>query len=114
MDRRIRTIDEMQKEVDAYISQFKEGYFHPMTLVVRLSEELGELAREVNHSFGEKPKKETEEEGSIALELADMLFVISCLANALNIQLDGAFSAVMHKFQTRDKDRWTRIDETSL
>lgn len=104
------TIKEMQKDVDAYISQFKEGYFHPMTLVVRLTEELGELAREVNHSHGQKPKKSEEAESSIALELADMMFVITCMANSLGIDLEEAHRAVMHKFNTRDANRWTRKD----
>ncbi|MCL6453806.1 MAG: nucleotide pyrophosphohydrolase [Alicyclobacillus sp.] len=103
------TLEEVQQRVHAYISQFQEGYFTPMTLVVRLSEELGELAREVNHHFGEKPKKATEAEGSIALELGDLLFVIACLANRLDIDLTAAFQAVMEKFETRDADRWTRI-----
>ena len=51
----------MQKEVDDYIGQFKEGYFSPLAMMARLTEELGELAREVNHYYGEKPKKTTEE-----------------------------------------------------
>ncbi|WP_274434185.1 nucleotide pyrophosphohydrolase [Alicyclobacillus sp. ALC3] len=101
----------VQDRVDAYISQFREGYFTPMTLVVRLTEELGELAREVNHHFGEKPKKSDEPEGNIALELGDLLFVVACLANRLDIDLDQAFADVMNKFETRDKDRWTRIHD---
>ncbi|MCL6631429.1 MAG: nucleotide pyrophosphohydrolase [Alicyclobacillus herbarius] len=105
------TLAEMQQRIDAYIGQFQEGYFSPMTLVVRLSEELGELAREVNHVYGEKPKKPDEPEGSIALELGDLLFVIGCLANRLDIDLSDAFQAVMKKFEIRDKDRWTRIDK---
>ena len=110
------TLDDLQDRVDGWISQFREGYFSPMTLVVRLSEELGELAREVNHQFGEKPKKATEEDGDIALELADMMFVIACLANRLGIRLEDAFVAVMEKFETRDANRWTRIagDKTDL
>ncbi|HLO11612.1 MAG TPA: nucleotide pyrophosphohydrolase [Pseudoneobacillus sp.] len=104
------TLKQMQNEVDEYISQFKEGYFSPMTLVVRLSEELGELAREVNHHYGEKPKKKDEEEGSIALELADMMFVITCMANRLNIDLEDAHKQVMEKFRTRDANRWTKIE----
>ena len=56
-----KTIQEMQAEVDQYISQFKEGYFSPLAMLARLSEELGELAREVNHYYGEKPKKATED-----------------------------------------------------
>jgi NTP pyrophosphatase (non-canonical NTP hydrolase) len=102
------TIQDMQQIVDRYISQFKEGYFQPMTLVVRLTEELGELAREVNHTYGEKPKKPEEAEGSIALELGDLLFVITCMANSLQIDLADAFQQVMHKFETRDANRWTR------
>lgn len=102
-------ISDMQRIVDDYISQFKEGYFSPMGLVVRLTEELGELAREVNHLYGEKAKKATEAEGSIALELGDLLFVITCLANRLDVNLEQAFHDVMHKFNTRDKNRWTRI-----
>lgn len=104
------TVADMQQRVDEYISQFKEGYFSPMTLVVRLAEELGELAREVNHEYGEKPKKPSEEQGSIALELGDIMFVVACLANRLDLDLENAFCAVMEKFETRDKHRWTRID----
>nr|WP_233096165.1 nucleotide pyrophosphohydrolase [Alicyclobacillus sp. SO9] len=99
----------MQNQVDAYIQQFKEGYFPPMSLVVRLTEELGELAREVQHRYGEKQKKATEADGDISLELGDMLFVITCLANSLDIHLDESFTNVMRKFETRDKDRWTRL-----
>lgn len=100
---------DIQKRVDAYIGQFQEGYFAPMTLVVRLTEELGELAREVNHAYGEKPKKADEPEGSIALELGDIIFNVACLANRLQINLDESFAGVMHKFETRDKNRWTRV-----
>ena len=55
-----KSIKELQQEVDAYISQFKEGYFSPLAMTARLTEELGELAREVNHYYGEKPKKTSE------------------------------------------------------
>ncbi|AEJ43484.1 MazG nucleotide pyrophosphohydrolase [Alicyclobacillus acidocaldarius subsp. acidocaldarius Tc-4-1] len=103
-------LSEVQQEVHRYISQFEEGYFHPMTLVVRLAEELGELAREINHHYGEKPKKPDEPEGDLALEMGDILFVLACLANRLEIDLGEAFSATMHKFRTRDRDRWTRRD----
>ncbi|MCY0876624.1 MAG: nucleotide pyrophosphohydrolase [Firmicutes bacterium] len=106
------TIQQMQQDVDRYIGQFREGYFAPMTLVVRLTEELGELAREINHHFGEKPKRPDEPNGDIALELGDMMFVITCLANTLDIDLADAHQRVMEKFDTRDRTRWTRIDST--
>jgi NTP pyrophosphatase (non-canonical NTP hydrolase) len=101
---------ELQQEVDAYISQFKEGYFSPLALTARMTEELGELAREVNHYYGEKPKKKEEEEKTIEEELGDMLFVMICFANSLNIDLEEAHNRVMEKFNTSDKDRWTRKD----
>lgn len=102
---------EMQTDVDKYISQFKEGYFSPLAMLARMTEELGELSREVNHHYGEKPKKSTEEEKAIEEELGDMLFVLICFANSLNIDLEEAHNRVMEKFSTRDKDRWTRIEE---
>ena len=103
----------MQEEVDAYISQFKEGYFQPLTMLARMTEEVGELAREVNHRFGEKPKKATEEDNSIELELGDILFITLCFANSLQIDLTDAFDRVMDKFNTRDKNRWTRVNTDS-
>ena len=106
-----KTMKDMQNEVDAYIGQFKEGYFSPLAMMARLTEEMGELAREVNHYYGEKPKKTTEKERSIEEELGDVLFVMICMANSLNIDLETAHNIVMEKFNTRDKDRWTRIDE---
>ncbi|MDP5273828.1 nucleotide pyrophosphohydrolase [Chengkuizengella axinellae] len=105
-----KTLNQLQQEVDEYISQFKEGYFSPLSMLARISEEVGELAREVNHSFGEKPKKPSEEDNSIEMELADILFIIICFANSQGINLTDAFNQVMNKFQTRDKDRWTKIE----
>ena len=103
-----KTMKEMQNEVDTYIGQFKEGYFSPLAMMARLTEEMGELAREINHTYGEKPKKNTEKEKLIEEELGDVLFVMICLANSLNIDLAQAHDMVMNKFNTRDKDRWTR------
>lgn len=98
----------MQQRVDAYISQFKEGYFSPLAQMARLTEEIGELAREVNHYYGEKPKKDTEEKQTIEEELGDVLFVLICLANSLGIDLSKSFDQTMNKFEVRDKDRWTK------
>ncbi|MGX1432027.1 NTP pyrophosphatase (non-canonical NTP hydrolase) [Cytobacillus horneckiae] len=106
-----KTMKQLQKEVDEYIGQFKEGYFSPLAMLARMTEELGELAREVNHHYGEKPKKNSEDEKAIEEEMGDMLFVLICLANSLNIQLDDAHDRVMNKFNTRDKNRWTRKDK---
>jgi NTP pyrophosphatase (non-canonical NTP hydrolase) len=97
-----------QQAVDRWIGQYKEGYFLPLTNLARLTEEVGELAREINHRFGEKAKKKEEPEGSLAMELADVLFVVLCLANSQSIDLDQAFARMMAKISARDADRWTR------
>jgi NTP pyrophosphatase (non-canonical NTP hydrolase) len=102
------SLREAQETVDRWIGQYKEGYFPPLTNLARLTEEVGELAREVNHRFGEKTKKVEEPEGAIAMELADILFVVVCLANSQGIDLDAAFAEMMRKVTSRDADRWTR------
>jgi NTP pyrophosphatase (non-canonical NTP hydrolase) len=99
---------EAQSTVDRWIDQYEEGYFSPLTNVARLAEEVGELAREINHRFGEKTKKKDEPDGSLAMELADVLFVVICLANSQKIDLDDAFAAMMAKVTARDAGRWTR------
>ncbi|MGZ0053242.1 nucleotide pyrophosphohydrolase [Brevibacillus gelatini] len=109
---RKKTMQEMQQEVDQYISQFKEGYFSPLSMLARMTEEVGELAREINHYYGEKPKKKDEAEKTVEEELGDVLFIVICFANSLGIDLQEAFDRIMHKFNTRDKDRWTRIEES--
>jgi NTP pyrophosphatase (non-canonical NTP hydrolase) len=98
----------MQREVDAYITQFKEGYFPPLVNLARLAEEVGELAREINHRFGPKTKKPDEPEGDLALELADILFVVVVLANQLGVDLDEAMQKTLEKYKVRDADRWER------
>lgn len=103
-----KTLKDIQEEVDRYISQYKEGYFSPLSMLARMTEEVGELAREVNHQFGEKPKKPDEADNSIEMELGDILFIIVCFANSLGIDLAEAHDKVMHKFNTRDADRWTK------
>ncbi|WP_088007581.1 nucleotide pyrophosphohydrolase [Indiicoccus explosivorum] len=103
-----KTVKELQNDVDDYISQFKEGYFTPMELTVRLTEELGELAREVSHVYGPKQKKPEEEQKTVEEEMGDLLFVLICMANSLGIDLAEAHDRVMEKFRTRDKNRWTR------
>ncbi|HHX40874.1 MAG TPA: nucleotide pyrophosphohydrolase [Armatimonadetes bacterium] len=100
-------IHEMQAEVDRWISQFEEGYWHPLSQLARLTEEVGELAREINHRFGEKPKKPEEAEADLALEIADVLFILVTLANSQGIDLERAFREMMEKYRARDSERWT-------
>ena len=101
-------LEALQRDVDAYIGQFKEGYFPPLVNLARLAEEVGELARELNHRFGPKTKKADEPEGDVALELADILFVVVVLANQLGVDLDEAVGRTLRKYRERDADRWER------
>jgi NTP pyrophosphatase (non-canonical NTP hydrolase) len=105
-----KSLRQLQREVDEYISQFKEGYFSPLAMLARITEEVGELAREVNHQFGEKPKKKDEVDNSIENELGDILFILLCFANSLDLDMQKAHDEVMKKFNTRDKNRWTRVN----
>ena len=101
------SLSDAQRRVDGWISRYEEGYFHPLTNLARLAEEVGELAREVNHRFGEKTKKKEEAEGDLAMEMADILFVLICMANREGIDLQAAFDRMMEKVETRDRERWT-------
>jgi NTP pyrophosphatase (non-canonical NTP hydrolase) len=102
------SLNDAQRRVDAWISQFEEGYFPPLTNLARLAEEVGELAREVNHRFGQKTKKPEEPEGDLGMEMADILFVLICMANREGINLQEAFDRMMAKVESRDESRWTR------
>ena len=101
----LRTV---QDEVDEWISQFEEGYFQPLPMLARLTEEVGELARVLMHHHGGKKPKPGEPPGDIGEEIADSLFVLVCLANSLDIDLDQKFAAMMRKYRERDGERWTR------
>ncbi|GEK34143.1 nucleotide pyrophosphohydrolase [Kurthia sibirica] len=105
------TMTHMQERVDQYIGQFKEGYFPPFELLARLTEELGELSREVQNVYGMKKKKPTEAIKSLEEEFGDFLFVAICFANAQGISMNKALETVMHKFETRDQHRWTKKEE---
>lgn len=102
------TFDNWQKIVDEYINQFKEGYFPVFENLARLTEEVGELAKEISHEFGNKKKKETEKSSTISEEIGDILFIITCLSNQLDLNFDEIAIKTIEKYQTRDKNRWTR------
>jgi NTP pyrophosphatase (non-canonical NTP hydrolase) len=99
-------IHALQQSIDQWIAD-NGGYWDEMSLLARLTEEVGELAREYNHQFGAKKKKPTEAEGSIAGELADVLWLILCMANQQGIDLESAFEDVMTKLKVRDAGRFT-------
>lgn len=97
-----------QRRVDDWIGQFEEGYWPPLVNLARLVEEVGELARLLNHEFGPKTKKSDETDQELAEELADVLFVVVALANERGIDLQEAFDAVLEKYRERDSERWVR------
>ena len=102
----MKSMTEMQKEVDAFIGQFNTGYFSPLANLARLTEEVGELSREINHLYGEKKKKDSEDDNTIKAELGDNLFVLLCIANSLDIDMTESFNETMDKYNKRDKNRY--------
>ncbi|MBI3983899.1 nucleotide pyrophosphohydrolase [Candidatus Microgenomates bacterium] len=76
--------------------------------MLRVSEEVGELAREVNHRFGSKPKKPTEPAGDLGEEISGIIFALICLANSQGIDLDKAWAKEMSKYAKRDNQRFKK------
>jgi NTP pyrophosphatase (non-canonical NTP hydrolase) len=99
-----------QQVVDEWI-RANGGYWPPLTNLARLIEEVGELARELNHRHGAKRKKSGEPEQDLALELADVLFVIIALANEQCVDLDDALRRTLAKYAARDATRWTSSED---
>lgn len=97
-------IRQTQAQVDAWI-EAHGGYWDVMCNLARLTEEVGELARALNHHHGAKTAKPGEPDGNIAEELADVLWVVVCLANQLDVDLQTAFGATMDKIGVRDANR---------
>ena len=79
-----------------------------------MSEELGEVARVVNHLYGEKPKKPEEPEQDLGLELADLLYTMICLANDKGIDLQRSLEQVLEKYGGRDAARYPRAGDAAM
>ena len=99
-------LSEAQARVDAWIGQFEEGYWPPLANLARLTEEVGELARLINHRFGPKKKKSSEADQDLGEELADILFVLLVIANEQKIDMSAALEKVLEKYRARDSGRW--------
>lgn len=106
-----KSLRELQQEVDAWVQSWGGGYWSPMSNLARIVEEVGEVARLLNDQFGEKPKKETEPDQDLGMELTDIMYAIICLANSQGIDLQESFERMMRKYQTRDKYRFERRSE---
>ena len=101
-------LKEIQDEVDRWTSQFTPQYFQPLSILARLTEETGELAREVNDRWGDKKKKSAEDVRDIGEEIGDIVFTLCCLANSQRIDLDEYWKGVIDKCYGRDNQRYER------
>lgn len=99
------TIEEAQKKVDNWIKTYGVRYFNELTNMTILTEEVGELARLMARTYGEQSFKETEKNKNIADEMADILWVLICMANQMNIDLSDAFIKNLKKKTLRDNTR---------
>ncbi|MFH1900352.1 MAG: nucleotide pyrophosphohydrolase [Patescibacteria group bacterium] len=98
------SIKQAQQIVDEWIKSIGVRYFSEMTQLAQLTEEVGEVARIVSRTYGDQSFKKSDEK-NLADELADVLFVLICLANQTDIDLTEAFQKNMDKKTNRDKDR---------
>ncbi len=98
------TIEEAQKQVDEWIRQYGVRYFNELTNMACLTEEVGELARIMARTYGEQSFKEGEKH-DLGDEMADILWVLICLANQTGVDLTEAFKKNLEKKTSRDKER---------
>ena len=101
-----KSVAQFQTDVDAWIQAVGGGYWSPHENLARIAEEVGELARLINHQYGPKPKKASESAQELGEELADIVFAIICLANSEAIDLAESLEAVIAKVWQRDRDRY--------
>lgn len=99
------TIEEAQKEVDNWIKTIGVRYFSELTNMAILTEEVGELARIMARTYGDQSFKKSDLEKNLGDEMADVLWVLLCLANQTGIDLTEAFRKNLEKKTNRDKDR---------
>ena len=99
------TLSEAQARVDGWIKEYGVRYFSELTNLALLVEETGELARIMARTYGEQSAKPTEKNSSIADEMADILFVLICLANQTGVDLESAFQENLAKKTSRDHSR---------
>ncbi|NLD23041.1 MAG: nucleotide pyrophosphohydrolase [Bacteroidales bacterium] len=99
------TLNEAQTNVDNWIKKYGVRYFNELTNMAILTEEVGELARIISRSYGEQSFKENDLKNNISDELADVLWVLICIANQTGVDLEEAFIKNIDKKTTRDSTR---------
>jgi NTP pyrophosphatase (non-canonical NTP hydrolase) len=99
------TLSQAQITVDTWINQYGVRYFSELTNMTLLTEEVGELARIIARKYGDQSFKDSEKEMDPADEMADILFVLICLANQTGVDLQEAFARNIEKKTSRDSER---------
>ena len=99
------TLDSAQRCVDEWIKRHGVRYFNEMTNLAILMEEVGELARLFSRTYGEQSFKESDKDRDLSGEMADIFFVLLCLANQTGVDLTAAFKATLEKKTRRDSER---------
>lgn len=105
------TIEEAQAQVDQWIKTYGVRYFAEMTNMAILTEEVGELARVMVRTYGEQSFKKSDQQVNLADEMADVLWVLICLANQTGVNLTEAFEKNMLKKTQRDSTRHLENDK---
>ncbi len=105
------TIEEAQKIVDDWIKNYGVRYFNELTNMAILTEEVGEVARIISRKYGEQSFKPSDKDKDLGDELADVLFVLICIANQTGIDLTQALEKNLMKKTARDKDRHKQNDK---
>jgi NTP pyrophosphatase (non-canonical NTP hydrolase) len=99
------SIEEAQKQVDDWIKAHGVRYFNELTNMAILTEEVGEVARLMSRKYGDQSFKESDKNKDLADELADVMWVLICIANQTGVNLTDAFVKNLEKKSLRDKDR---------
>lgn len=99
------TIKEAQQTVDKWIQEYGVRYFSELTNMAILTEEVGEVARIISRQYGDQSFKDSDRDKNLADELADVMFVVICLANQTGIDLEEAMQRNLEKKTLRDADR---------
>jgi NTP pyrophosphatase (non-canonical NTP hydrolase) len=99
------TIKDAQKTVDQWIQEYGVRYFSELTNMAILTEEVGEVARIISRQYGDQSFKASDRDKNLADELADVMFVVICLANQTGIDLEDAMKRNLDKKTQRDADR---------
>jgi len=103
-------LKELQHKVDTWINTYGVRYFNELTNMAILTEEVGEVARIMARKYGEQSYKDTDNK-ELADELADVLWVVTCIANQTNVDLEEAMKRNFEKKTLRDKDRHVNNDK---